>query len=56
MNIKNKDTAHKVALDAISILNRISGVVPHLELDTSVNILLDRIKLVMVMEGYDNVE
>ena len=46
------DTTHKVALDAISILNRISGVVPHLELHTSVAILLDRLKVIMIAEGY----
>lgn len=46
----NEDTASKVALDAISILNRLSGVLPHLELDTPVNILLNRMKVIVDAE------
>ena len=46
----NEDTASKVALDAISILNRLSGVLPNLELDISVSILLDRMKVIVDAE------
>tara|TARA_R110001592_G_scaffold179861_3_gene421822 strand:- start:583 stop:735 length:153 start_codon:yes stop_codon:yes gene_type:complete len=46
----NEDTASKVALDAISILNRIAKAMPELEIHLVVNILLDRMKVIVDAE------
>lgn len=45
-----EDTASKVALDAISILNRIAKAMPELEIHLVVNILLDRMKVIVDAE------
>lgn len=46
----NEDTASKVALDAISILNRLAKAMPELEIQLVVNILLDRMKVIIDAE------
>ena len=53
--LRNKDTSTHVALDAIQILNKLVMIVPeHWMLNNTVNILLDRLKLIMIEEGYTN--
>ncbi len=53
--VRNKDTSIHVALDAIQILNKLVMIVPeHWMLNNTVNILLDRLKLIMIEEGYTN--
>ena len=49
----NEDNASKVALDAISILNRIAKAMPDLEIHLVVDILLDRLKAIMKAEGFE---
>lgn len=49
----NEDTASKVALDAISILNRLARAMPDLEINLVVDILLDRMKAIMKAEGFE---
>lgn len=48
-----QDNASKVALDAISILNRIARAMPDLEIHLAVDILLDRMKAIMKAEGFE---
>jgi hypothetical protein len=46
----NEDTASKVALDAISILNRVARAMPDLEMHLVVDILLDRMRAIVDAE------
>ena len=44
------DNASKVALDAISILNRLARAMPDLEMHLVVDILLDRMRAIVDAE------
>ena len=46
------DSALRIAVDATSVLNRISKAMPELEIQLVVGILLERIENVMQAEGY----